>query len=79
MNGRKLYTMPISTALSVYISFLRPMPIHSRKRLMMPVSSSSVIHAYVRSRKFIHIGMTNSTTMMCERLKSRPARNSAAG
>ena len=47
MNGRKLYTMPSSTAPSVY--------------RILENAPSSTFHAYVRSRKFIHIGTMKNT------------------
>ena len=79
MKGRKLYTMPSSTAWELYISCTPSKPIHLRTVLIRPESSSRLIQAMVRRRKFIHMGMMKSTTSVGPIFILRSAMNSAAG
>lgn len=56
MNGRKLYTMPISTAVSVYSSSAFLIPNKDRNQEARPPLDRIPIHAYVRTSMLIHIG-----------------------
>ena len=71
--------MPSSTAPELYISCTPLKPSARSTVLISPLSSNRLIHAMVRRRKFIHMGMMNSTTRVGPSLISRSAIISAAG
>ena len=71
--------MPRSTAPELYISCTPSKPSRRRKLLISPWSSSRLIQAMVRRRKFIHMGMMKSTTMVEPIFMFRSAMYSAAG
>ena len=57
--------MPKMTAPWVLIICSGPMPNRPRNLLMRPLFSKMVIHAKVRSRKFIHIGSITMINSVC--------------
>ena len=56
MNGKKLYTMPIKTAASVYSSSAFFTPNSDKNHEASPPLDRMPIHAYVRTSMLIHIG-----------------------
>ena len=63
MNGRKLYTIPRMMAYGVLMISRAGRCRKLKTLLMTPFFSSSVCHARVRRRKFIHIGRIKISTI----------------
>ena len=63
INGRKLYTIPRMIAPGVLMMEMPGRWKNARMLLMTPFFSSSVCHASVRSRKFIHLGRMKISTI----------------
>ena len=64
MNGRKLYTMPRMMAYGCIDDLQCGQMQETQSMLLMtPFFSSSVCHARVRRRKFIHIGRMKISTI----------------
>ena len=79
MNGRKLYTMPRTMAAGVLMIFSAGRCRKERMLLITPFFSSSVCHARVRSREFIHMGRIKSSTIKLVWLTFRLVRIIARG
>src|SRR5690554_2739155 len=79
IKGKKLYTIPKITAELVYKILRRGNLSADKSTLINPFRSKSVNHAYVRSKKFIHMGTTKSSINALLRVNALPTIIIAAG